>query len=72
MTDREIQQEKAYRIQERLAILEAPSPATPEQLLIAKQEAQLWEEAWKKENANSSEMEMKSCDDDIPPSTLDE
>lgn len=51
MTDQEIQQEKAYRIQERLAILEAPSPATPDQLLIAKQEAQQWEEQWRKENS---------------------
>lgn len=70
MIELEIQQEKAYRIQERLAILEAPSPATPDQLLIAKQEAQQWEEAWRKENTNSSEMETKSCDDDIPLSTL--
>lgn len=53
MTELEIQQEKAYRIQERLAIIEAPSPATPEQLLIAKQEAQQWEEAWRKENAEN-------------------
>lgn len=53
MTDSEIQQEKAYRIQERLAILEAPSTATPEQLLIAKQEAQQWEERWRKENSES-------------------
>lgn len=51
MTELEIQQEKAYRIQERLAILEAPSPATPDQLLIAKQEAQQWEEQWRKENS---------------------
>lgn len=51
MTDQEIQQEKAYRIQERLAILDAPSPATPDQLLIAKQEAQQWEEQWRKENS---------------------
>lgn len=51
MTELETQQEKAYRIQERLAILEAPSPATPDQLLIAKQEAQQWEEQWRKENS---------------------
>lgn len=54
MTDQEIQEEKAYRIQERLGILEAPTPATPEQLLIAKQEAQLWEDAWRKENPEVS------------------
>lgn len=53
MTDQEIQEEKAYRIQERLSILEAPSPATPDQLLIAKQEAQQWEEQWVKENQQS-------------------
>lgn len=54
MTELEIQQEKAYRIQERLSILEAPSPATPDQLLIAKQEAQQWEAAWRKDNSEVS------------------
>jgi hypothetical protein len=54
MTEQEIKEEKAYRIQERLAILDAPTPATPEQLLIAKQEANQWEERWRKENLEVS------------------
>lgn len=53
MTELEIQQEKAYRVIERLGIMFGTDKPTPEQLLIAKQEAAQWEEEWRRENASS-------------------
>lgn len=50
MTEEEILAEKAYRYDERLAILCGPFPANPEDRSMAKADADAWEKAYRAEN----------------------